>query len=118
MISLSVYGLLRKRALVTRQSARVIGEALATALAEERSEVVLDFSGIDAVTPSFVDEALSLAEETLRAGMQDRLRLVFLNPPTRLSAKFAAVGRARGLDMIESESGAWIISTGLAPENR
>jgi hypothetical protein len=114
LISLRVYDVVRKRALVTRESARAIGEALATALISADGDVVLDFSGIDAVTPSFVDEALSSIEQMLGESRRKRLRVVFLNPPTRLSAKFAAVGRARGLEMKESDSGVWTIEAGAA----
>ena len=112
MKSVNVYDLLRKRALVTRQSARTVGDAVARAFESAGGEVVLDFSGIDAVTPSFVDEALGSIEEMLRSSDGNQLRLVFVNLPTRLSAKFAAVGRARGLDISESDSGAWIITRG------
>jgi hypothetical protein len=112
-MSLSVYDLVHKRALVTRQTARAVGVALTTALPREAGgEVVLDFSGVEAVTPSFVDEALGSIEEMLRSSDGNQLRLVFVNLPTRLSAKFAAVGRARGLDISESDSGAWIITRG------
>ena len=118
MLSVTVYDLVRKRALVTRQSAAVIGEALAAALAADGDEVVLDFSGIDAVTPSFVDEALSSIEGLLRGDVRGQLRVVFLNSPTRLSAKFAAIARARGLEIRESDSGSWTITGSLARENR
>jgi hypothetical protein len=110
--SLTVYDLLRKRALVTRQSARTIGDAVARAFEVGGGEVVLDFSGIDAVTPSFVDEALGSIEDMMSVSDGNRLRLVFVNLPTRLSAKFAAIGRARGLEISESDSGAWIITRG------
>ena len=117
MKSLDVFDLMHKRALVTRESARAVGNALATAVTAARGEVVLDFSGIDAVTPSFVDEALGSIGEMLAGSDTSQLRLVFLNVPTRLSAKFAAVGRARGLEISESESGAWIITRSLTRGN-
>jgi hypothetical protein len=115
---LRVYDVVRKRALVTRQSARAVGDALAAVLTSADGEVVLDFSGIDAVTPSFVDEALSSIEQMLGESGRDRLRVVFVNPPTRLSAKFAAVGRARGLEMKESDNGVWTITASAPPEDR
>jgi hypothetical protein len=110
VMSLRVYDVVRKRALVTRQSARAVGDALAAALESPRGEVVLDFSGIDAVTPSFVDEALGSIEEMLGKSRRNQLRVVFVNPPTRLSAKFAAIGRARGLEIKESDNGVWVIT--------
>ena len=113
MGSLSIYDLVRKRALITRESAGAIREALAEAGHE--NEVILDFTGIDAVTPSFVDEVLALIEEVLRAKDRSQLRVTFLHPPTRLSSKFAAIGRGRQLQIDESEDGAWVITAARAP---
>ena len=117
MISLRVYDVVRKRALVTRESARAVGDALAAALTSTEGEVVLDFSGLEAGTPSFVDEALSSIEQMLGESGRSRLRVVFVNPPTRLSAKFAAVGRARGLEMKESDNGVWTITASAAQQD-
>lgn len=111
--TLNLYDLFRKRALITRESAGAIREALSSAT--EESEVILDFSGVDAVTPSFVDEVLTVVEEAVHAKDRDRFRAIFLHPPTRLSTKFAAVGRAHRLEITESEDGAWIITAGITP---
>ena len=106
--AIKIYDLLHKRVLVTRESAKAIGGALA--IANDQGEVVLDFSGVDAVTPSFVDEALAVVEKAVRANGQNQIRVVFLHPPTRLSTKFEAIGRGRGLRIKESEDGGWIIT--------
>lgn len=112
MKDLKVYDLLRKRALITRESAAKIGDALAEAWDEGR--LIVDFAGVDAVTPSFVDEILTMVETVLRGKNQVDPAVIFVHPPTRLSAKFAAVGRAHQLNVIESEDGAWIITPNLA----
>jgi hypothetical protein len=109
----SVYELVRKRALISRESAGTIREVLARAADED--EVVVDFTGIDAVTPSFVDELLAVVEEAMRAKGRAEVRVIFLHPPTRLSSKFAAVGRAHQLKIGESQDGTWVITAGLAP---
>lgn len=118
MQTVKVDNLLHKRALITRESARVISGALSTAMAMDGGEVALDFSGVDAVTPSFVDELLAVVDEILTEREWASFRVLFLNPPTRLSAKFAAVGRARGLQIAESLEGAWTITAGTARELR
>ncbi len=77
--------------------------------------MTLDFAGVDAVTPSFVDEILAIVEDAIARRREVSLRLVFLHPPTRLSSKFAAIGRARALEIAEAPDGEWIITaTGAA----
>lgn len=109
-----MHDLLQKRALITRDSAKPIRQALAGSDIAVADDVALDFSGIDAVTPSFVDEVLAILEEALRRTKRGELRLLLVNPPTRLSAKFSAVARARGLQISESEDGAWAVTAASA----
>ena len=113
-MAVNVHDLVKKRALVTRESATVIRDILAQAFNESEPELVLDLTGIDAVTPSFVDEALSFVEASLRDPSVNPRRVVFLNPPTRLSSKFAAIGRGRGLVFSETEEGSWIVERAAA----
>lgn len=110
MTTIRLFDLLARRALIARESARPIRVALANALAGQEREVVLDFEGVEAVTPSFVDELLTVVDDAVKEGRQAGLCVVFLNPPTRLSAKFAAVGRGHGLRMKESEPRSWTIT--------
>jgi hypothetical protein len=98
------------RVLVTRASARELGPALAAAMAES-DRTVIDFAGVEGVTPSFIDEVLLLTEKGARAAGRD-LVLDIRNPPTRLSEKFSAIGRGHGLLIEELESGTWHISPG------
>ena len=105
-----IYDLVRKRALITRQSAGAVGEALANS-ADERG-ITLDFAGVDAVTPSFIDEVLAVLEDALKTKDREKFQVIFLHSPTRLSTKFAAVGRAHRLEITESEEGTWIIKAG------
>ncbi len=109
MRALKVFDLLKKRVLVTRQSARAIEAELGRALAEGQGELVLDFSGVEGITPSFLDETLSVIEEFFQRMNGGEFRVKIENPPTQLSSKFAAVGRGHGLDIRESDGKAWII---------
>ena len=109
MATFSVHELLHKRALITRASASPIRQILEESSAT--GDVTLDFAGVEAVTPSFVDEVLAVVENALAQQGRKRLRVIFLNPPTRLSSKFAAIGRARHLEVRETEDGAWLITT-------
>lgn len=105
MVAIRVYDILHKRALITRGSVEAIRQVLSRGEAD--TPLTLDFSGIDAMTPSFVDELLSLLDEFLSKEGQ----IIFLSPPTRLSAKFSAIARARGLKIIESGGNAWLIAS-------
>lgn len=112
MVPLQVYKLIPRRALITRESARVLKEPLIAAMNGEVAELKLDFAGVEAVTPSFVDELITVLGEIAhlkKLGFQ----VSFLNPPTRLSEKFLAIARGHGLIISESSPGAWTI-TGVA----
>jgi len=109
--TLKIFDLLGKRILVTRESARTIQPVFAAALGEGNGEVGLDFAGVEGLTPSFLDETLSIMEECVQSYPGARLRVVVTNPPTQLSSKFMAVGRGHHLTIKVVESGAWIIST-------
>lgn len=106
--NIRIHDILSKRALVTRESARPIREALVQA--GIGGEIDLDFSGVDAVTPSFVDELLSILADSVGPGVGG-IRLVIANPPTRLSEKFAAVARAHGMAIQELEGGSWVLTS-------
>ncbi len=117
MTTLKVHQLLQKRALVTRQSALPIAQALATANIDEIAEVVLDFTGVEAVTPSFVDEVLGVFQSSLRRTGPNPLTILVTNSPTRLSSKFSAIARARGLQIVESTAGTWRITASVSEPN-
>lgn len=110
MKTVGVYELLGKRILVTRESARSIQRELAAALSDNQGEVGLDFHKVEGLTPSFLDETLSVIEECIGEKASSTLRVVIKNPPTHLSSKFAAVARGHHLAIIESIDGDWNIS--------
>ena len=109
-----IHDLCPRRALITRDSARPIGRAVVEAISGCGHRVALDFSGVDAVTPSFVDEVLIVLDEALTEAERASLQLSFVNPPTRLSAKFAAVGRSHNLSIEEVGPREWLISRSAA----
>jgi hypothetical protein len=107
-MKIHVHGILRRRALVTRGAAREIASAIRELEQPDDDEqvVVLDFEGIEAVTPSFVDELLGILTG-LELGSSRKVR--FLLPPTRLSEKFKAIGRARRVEMSDDVAEEWVI---------
>lgn len=100
---------LGRRVLVTRESARSLEADLRRAVSAGGGEVLLDFSGVDGITPSFLDETLGLIQEAYEAAQPGGLLVRVLSPPTRLTAKFEAVGRGRGLSIREGSGSEWVI---------
>ncbi|MEX0692734.1 MAG: hypothetical protein WD934_06580 [Gemmatimonadales bacterium] len=103
MIELRSFG---QRALVTREAAR---RAVSTLLADQAvlSSIDLDFSGVEAVSPSFVDELLS---KLFPAGEHLERVVRFVSPPRRLPNQILAIGRGRKLRIVESPTGDWVVS--------
>jgi hypothetical protein len=108
MSRLVLHDVLKNRVLVTRASARGLAPAIDSAIREARGVLKLDFSRVDGFTPSFLDELISVVEESFAQLNADSFRVEILNPPTALSAKFAAIGRGRALSLTES-GGGWTI---------
>ena len=63
MATIPVYDLFQKLVLVTRDSARTMQRHLIDALGHGFDKLVLDFKGVESLTPSFFDEVLSMIEE-------------------------------------------------------
>lgn len=111
MTEVRVHDLIRKKALITRESAEPIRRALADIDLNSTTQIVLNFSGIEAVTPSFVDELLGIFEGALHLVQLRQIEMLLLNPPTRLSSKFFAVARAHGLEIRETDA-SWRVTAG------
>jgi len=109
MKPLRVYDLLKKRVLVTRASARTLHHPLAVAVVEGQGELILDFSGVEGLTPSFLDELLTIIGELVTEIDNTHPLVKVLNAPTGLSLKFAAVARGHGLTILERDQRAWLI---------
>lgn len=110
LTTIRLFDLLQKKALVTRESARSLQSQFdGTKASNGLLDIALDFQGIEAVTPSFVDEILGVVMDAAARGAAKSLRVAFIHPPTRLSSKFSAIARARGV-MIEEIDGTWSIA--------
>ena len=92
---------------MTRDSARSIHSFVAEALEEGHGEINVDLSGVESLTPSFMDELLLMIEEIRGPAYEAHPALTVRNPPTELTAKFEAVGRGHGLAVESNEEG-WI----------
>ena len=112
METLMIHNLLPSRALVSRESARTLQSTL-TAWAKLDEKLTIDFAGVDALTPSFVDELLKVIRVTLKNAGSPRLQVRFTNMPTQLSSKFAAIARAHELIITEVSPGSWLIEGSL-----
>ncbi len=109
MRTIEVFQFLQRKILVTRESASAVRDAINSSIKSD-GEVTLDFSGIDAVTPSFVDELLAMIDDARSSAARREVRVVFAHAPTPLSAKFLAIGKRHGATMSQAGSDAWEIT--------
>ena len=119
MRTLRVHDFLKDRILVSRESARLLEDSLRTTIASAAADentggvvsVVVDFEGVEGVTPSFLDELLSIFEALVgNAPISHERRLVVANPPTRLSMKFEAVARGHAMSVQALPDGSWLLT--------
>ena len=106
MHSVKVFDIVGQHALVSRESARSIKPLLPDADSGD-GQLRLDFSEARGVAPSFLDEALLVAEEYIRDCGRPDATVVFVQPPTTLAAKHHAIARAHGRTLVVNEAGDW-----------
>jgi len=99
----------QKRLLVTRESAHMLDEEVRSALREDGNRLSLDFTRVEGVSPSFLDELLQVVRQASGEETWRSLAIRIANPPTRLSSKFEAVGRGHGLVVTQSDGGDWLL---------
>lgn len=107
MKSVNVFPIVGKPVLVSRESARSISVLLADGEDDREGRVCLDFSGARGVAPSFLDEALLVAEEWLRDSGHTHGTVILANLPSTMSSSHHAIARAHGRTLVENESGDW-----------
>ena len=107
MPSVRVFDIVGQNVLVSRESARSIKEKFTAGESGEEWMLCLDFSGARGIAPSFLDEALLVAEEYIRECGRPDATIIFSHPPTVLAAKHHAIARAHGRTLVVTESGDW-----------
>lgn len=119
MRTLRVQDVLKDRILVSRESARLLEEALRAMMVSATpsgkapgvAPLTVDFKGIEGVAPSFLDELLSVFEALIGAETKgDERCLIVANPPTRLSLKFEAIARGHGMSVRALADGSWFLA--------
>ena len=119
MRTLRVNDVLKDKILVSRESAHLLEDAMnaMTAAAKtpgdpsDTASMAVDFEGIEGIAPSFLDELLSIFDSIIGSETSDLERcLVVANPPTRLSLKFEAVARGRGMSVRALPDGSWLLT--------
>jgi hypothetical protein len=104
---LRLYDLLRRRILVTRESARDLEAPLRSSLDPAFREVRVDFTGVEGVSPSFLDELLRVLDRVASHAGGGAWRFVLAGVPTKMSEKHAAIARGRDLNLTVAADGAW-----------
>jgi hypothetical protein len=120
-----VHDVLKERILVSRESARLLEDAVRTTLASAPApenascarSVTVDFEEVAGVAPSFLDELLTILESLVRSQASGQeVELIVANPPTRLSLKFEAIARGHGMSIQGLPDGSWrLAGTRTAP---
>ena len=119
MRALRVQDVLKDRILVSRESARLLEEALNAMMApattpenaSATTSMAVDFEGIEGIAPSFLDELLSIFEAIIGSETHGLERsLIIANPPTRLSLKFEAIARGHGMSVRAHPDGSWLLT--------
>lgn len=116
MHTIRICDILPEKVLVSRESARLLDQPVRAALAAVNDalageSVALDFAEVGGVAPSFLDELIRVLETALgQENGTTPLRIIILNPPTRLSSKFEAVARGHALRAIAQPDGSWLLS--------
>ena len=109
MNDIGVFQSLQKRLLVTRESAHALHDEVRSALCEADGLLSLDFTGVEGVSPSFLDELLQVVRQAAGEEAWSALTIRLTNPPTRLSSKFEAVGRGHKRVVKPSGGSDWTI---------
>ena len=114
MTRIAVHATVADKILVSRESARRLEEPLrqATATAGHGSGLVVDFAGVEGMAPAFLDELLGVLHDAV--GGRTRIRV--LNQPARLSLKFEAIAKGRGLQVTEEARGVWVFADAAPPK--
>ncbi len=107
MKGINVFNILGKPVLTSRQSARRIKTVLSRQSHYGGRPLCLNFSGTHGVSPSFVDEALRVAEECISNSGWQNETVIFAHLPTTLSASHHAIARAHGRTLVVTENGDW-----------
>jgi STAS-like domain of unknown function (DUF4325) len=105
---LRIRDVLSEKILVSRESARrLVGplrQVMEHAEPPAGMDVTVDFEGVEGMAPAFLDEFLAVLESTVGYGS----RILFVTQPARLSLKFEAVARSRGLRVMQERGGGWV----------
>jgi STAS-like domain of unknown function (DUF4325) len=93
--------------LVTRQAARTLYASMEGQLPQKGTEVQFDFSNLQALTPSFLDELITILGERFRKYHAVQPQVMLANLPERLSVPLVTIGRAHRLEVVQKPPGTW-----------
>ena len=119
MPTLRVHDVLKDRVLVSRESARLLKDALGAMLNRGSTSgnetgatsVSIDFERVEGVAPSFLDEVISIFESVVGTGGAGQSRsLLVAHPPARLSLKFEALARGHAKTIRVLPDGSWLLT--------
>ena len=112
MTIIKIHDSIAKRAIVSRGVAHDLQDAIDTRFVKGNRKLRLDFEGVDAISPSFVDELLLIILESSARNNVKRLDITFANPPISPTQTMAAIARAHEVILLEEPGGSWKMTSG------
>ena len=106
---ISLFDVLQKRVVTSRESARSLRPTIAAAAASHDQPIIFDFEGIQGVTPSVVDEILLILDAVLPPEYPVDPGVEFRKVPMELSRKYDAVANAHKLLFTQDGRGSWVL---------
>lgn len=107
MAAILVKAIVPDRILVSRESARLLERAIREQLQAGTGEIVVDFSEVAGIAPSFMDELIRVVEQIIEEHEGRQFVLRADNTPTRLSSKFEAIARGHGMSIQAVNGNSW-----------
>ena len=98
-----------KSSLLTRATAEAIISDIGELQGCASTTIVIDLTGVIAITPSFLDQLVGGLKRLAAARATLPLSIRLLAMPTHASEKFAAVGRSHGLILQEQSPSDWLL---------
>lgn len=115
-VTIPVFDVIERKVVIARSSARQLEPRLAEAKEQGSDEISLDFTNVVGVGPSFVDELIGVIQDVFGETMGS-VTVRLINPPSRLSDKYLAIGRGRQLEVSEDADGAWRLTRRHSPSD-
>ena len=103
----NLFSTFNQKSLVTREATSVLKDDVCGAT-QGGEPLAFDLSGIQSMTPSFLDQLLLMVEESLPSGVE-RVKVLMLNSPPGFRDRMESIGRYHRLKVVSDAQGDWLL---------